>query len=84
MNQDYLKINMVYFNQAFLFLAAGLVLLIFRGMALIPITFNSISIIWLFGFVVSMVFGITNIMMPSYTKSPDFNVSFIGAEIVFS
>ncbi len=81
MNRNYITLNMAYFSQAFLFLAAGIFLLILKGVGLLSITFDSLSLIWLFGFVVSMVFGITNIMIPSYTKSTEFNLSLIRIEI---
>lgn len=38
--------------------------------------------LWLFGFVVSMIFGITNIMIPSYAGRVPFNRELIKVEII--
>lgn len=82
MDRNYLLLNMKYFKQAFLFLAFGTLIFILGGVGLIPVALDSAYLIWLFGFVVSMVFGITNIMIPSYAKSPEFSTGMIRTEII--
>ena len=82
MDKEYISINMIYFGQAFIYLLGGTVLFLLRGAMGIPVASDSISIIWLFGFVASMIFGITNIMVPSYARRTPFKVSAIKAEIV--
>ncbi|MEM0157070.1 MAG: hypothetical protein QXN26_03265 [Thermoplasmataceae archaeon] len=82
MDKEYISINMIYFGQAFIYLLVGTVLFLLRGALGIPVASNSVSIIWLFGFVTSMIFGITNIMVPSYARRTPFKVSTIKAEIV--
>ncbi len=66
MDKDYISINMIYISQAFIYLLAGTILFFLRGSVSVPVSSESISVIWLFGFVTSMIFGITNIMVPSY------------------
>ena len=65
MDREYIAVNTVYFSQAFIFLLAGLILYLLRAAIGLHIVGDSISMLWLFGFVVSMIFGITNIMIPS-------------------
>ncbi|MCY0852206.1 MAG: hypothetical protein OWQ34_05660 [Thermoplasma acidophilum] len=79
MDRHYVSTNMLYFSQAFLFLAFGTIIFIFRGLGILSVT--GITLIWFFGFVLSMVFGITNIMIPSYAKSAEFNRHLIQIEI---
>lgn len=81
MDSEYISINMRYFGQAFIYLLAGTTLFLLRGVFQIPVTSESISLIWLFGFVTSMIFGVTNIMVPSYARRIPFNVNTIKIEI---
>ncbi|MEM3676473.1 MAG: hypothetical protein QXV22_05390, partial [Thermoplasmataceae archaeon] len=76
------KLNTKYFTQAFLYLIAGTVLMMVRGLGVVSISFDSISLVWFFGFVLSMVFGITNIMVPSYSGSTEFSLPVVETEIL--
>ena len=82
MDREYIAVNTVYFSQAFIFLLAGLILYLLRGAIGLHIVGGSVSMLWLFGFVVSMIFGITNIMIPSYAGRVPFNRELIKVEII--
>ncbi|MCL4480996.1 MAG: hypothetical protein M1113_05890 [Candidatus Thermoplasmatota archaeon] len=82
MDREYIAVNTVYFSQAFIFLLAGLILYLLRGAIGLHIVGGSVSMLWLFGFVVSMIFGITNIMIPSYAGRVLFNHDIIKVEII--
>jgi hypothetical protein len=83
MDKDYISINMIYISQAFIYLLAGTILFFLRGAVSVPVSSESISVIWLFGFVTSMIFGITNIMVPSYAMRIPFSINVVKAEIFF-
>ena len=83
MDKDYISINMIYISQAFIYLLAGTILFFLRGAVSVPVSSESISVIWLFGFVTSMIFGITNIMVPSYAMCIPFSINVVKAEIFF-
>lgn len=83
MDKDYISINMIYISQAFIYLLAGTILFFLRGSVSVPVSSESISVIWLFGFVTSMIFGITNIMVPSYAMCIPFSINVVKAEIFF-
>ena len=83
MDKDYISINMIYISQAFIYLLAGTILFFLRGSVSVPVSSESISVIWLFGFVTSMIFGITNIMVPSYAMRIPFSINVVKAEIFF-
>ena len=82
MDREYIAVNTVYFSQAFIFLLAGLILYLLRGAIGLHIVGGSVSMLWLFGFVVSMIFGITNIMIPSYAGRVPFSRELIKVEII--
>lgn len=82
LSKGYIKLNLVYTAEAFLYLLAGLFAMMFSYFPFITINPDSIYILWLFGFVVSMVFGITNIMIPSYGNKKEFGSSVVSSEII--
>jgi hypothetical protein len=82
MSRGYIKLNLVYTFQAFIYLFIGLVLMILNFSSSIIIQLDSVYIMWLFGFVVSMVFGITNIMIPSYGNGKEYQAYLIVFEIL--
>ena len=81
-NKVYIKLNLVYTTKAFLYLLAGLFATMLSYLSFLSINHDSIYILWLFGFVVSMVFGITNIMIPSYGNKKEFRSSVVTIEII--
>lgn len=82
LSKGYIKLNLIYTTEAFLYLLAGLLAMAFSLLESFRINTDSIYILWLFGFVVSMVFGITNIMIPSYGNRKEFRSSVVTAEII--
>ncbi|MDA8054547.1 MAG: hypothetical protein M0Z77_02700 [Thermoplasmatales archaeon] len=78
----YIKLNLVFTTEAFLYLLAGLIAMIISFLPFVTLNRDAIYILWLFGFVGSMVFGITNIMMPSYGNKKEFRHSLIVSEII--
>lgn len=81
-SKGYIKLNLIYTTEAFLYLLAGLVAMALSFLPSISLNRDAIYILWLFGFVGSMVFGITNIMIPSYGSRKEFRHSLIVSEIV--
>ena len=82
LSKGYIKLNLVYTTEAFLYLLAGLFAVMLSYLSFLNINQDSIYILWLFGFVVSMVFGITNIMIPSYGNKKEFRSSVVTLEII--
>ncbi len=81
-SKGYIKLNLIYTTEAFLYLLAGLVAMIISFLPSANLNRDAIYILWLFGFVGSMVFGITNIMIPSYGNRKEFKRSLIVSEII--
>ena len=81
-SKGYIKLNLIYTMEAFLYLLAGLVAMILSFLPFSNLNRDAIYILWLFGFVGSMVFGITNIMIPSYGNRKEFKRSLIVSEII--
>lgn len=81
-SKGYIKLNLIYTTEAFLYLLAGLVAMILSFLPFSNLNRDAIYILWLFGFVGSMVFGITNIMIPSYGNRKEFKRSLIVSEII--
>jgi len=82
LSRGYIKLNLVYTFEAFVYLFVGLVIMVLNFSTFIFIPPDSVYIMWLFGFVVSMVFGITNIMIPSYGNGREYHMYLIVPEIL--
>lgn len=82
LSRSYIRLNLVYTEQAFIYLLTGLLIFLINGILLLGINTDSVYILWLFGFVSSMIFGITNIMVPSYGNWKEFPKGRIAVEII--
>lgn len=81
-DRSYLRLNLIFITEAFLYLLTGLILMLLDPFLSYKIAPDSVYILWLFGFVASMVFGITNIMIPTYGNKIGYPKSLIVLELV--
>ncbi len=82
LSREYIRLNLMFTSMAFFYLLIGLLIMLFDVFVRFKISQDSIYILWLFGFVGSMIFGITNIMIPSYASRKEFSKSVVTSELI--
>ncbi|MGC8537542.1 MAG: hypothetical protein ACP5MZ_00975 [Candidatus Micrarchaeia archaeon] len=76
------KLSVYYMSAAFAYLVVGSVLFLISLSGFLPIRFDYIFIMWFFGFVMMMIFGLSYMFAPGLSHSGYANYKTVEAELI--